>query len=57
MKNTETAAMLDQLIDGLEATIGAGLELRGGSAPGVSLGPRCQTDEFCTEFSCTCYVD
>jgi len=57
MKNTETATMLDTLIDGLEATIGAGLELRGGGAPGVSQSPRCQTGEFCTEFSCTCHVD
>jgi len=53
MKNNDSAAMLDQLIDGLEATISAGLELRGGSAPSNSNGLACQTDFRCT-VTCLC---
>jgi hypothetical protein len=54
--NTESSLTLDQLIDGLEATISAGLKLHSGSAPSVS-NPRCQTEEFCTEATCLCHAD
>jgi|SwirhisoilCB2_FD_contig_41_16404283_length_421_multi_11_in_0_out_0_1 hypothetical protein len=51
MNKTES---LDQLIDGLEATIGAGPELNDRSARS---GIRCESAELCSQWTCLCHND